>query len=697
MTKSQIPTPKLVIGHWSLFIILLVAVFLRLYRLDAIPPGLTHDEADTGHFVAAVYRGEPSQVETPYGYAYQPFTMYSGAIFMTLFGPTDLALRLHSAFFGMVLLVFTYLWARQAFGPAVGLGSAALVAVSFWTVCDSRFALNSAPAPALFTGAVYFLWLAMEDNALEALTCWGGGVTDPNKFGSPKRRWWAWGLFVLLLTGSFYAYEAALAAAASLGLLFVYLAFVDRPRFRRHGAWFAGALLVVGLLTAPHLLDPASWGRTSTLSEPLQAALQGDWRPLLTNVISALGTFSFSGDSFVTYNLPGRPILNPITSLFFYGGIALCLWRWRKPAYAFVLMWVAMGIMPSLIIGEWTSTLHSKAAQAPILLLPALCAVEVGCFVAARFGSRWARVFAAICVIWLSVVALSTGYDYFVCWGQAPETRAAYFHNLAAITDYLNDTEYSGPVALSSPFPDLPLDPFIADMRVQRDDLSLRWFDARRAVVFPDATHSLLIVPPNTPLDPYFAEQLDLHLVERVLMRPDDVDPYFDVLEWRPDAALSRFLASPGETVVAGDEPLCLPVNLSAVELVAYELLSPAVAPGEMVTLVTVWRILDPDALGPVPEHAYGRAAVIFAHLLDAGDIVVGQEDRLDAPAWNWHKGDTFAQLHRFQVDPDTPPGLYRLQVGIYSREDLTRLPVVVNGVEIDDRILLQPLEVTGQ
>ena len=677
MTKSPIPNPQSQIGHWSLVIILLVAAFLRLYRLDAIPPGLTHDEADTGHFVAAVYRGEPSQVETPYGYAYQPFTMYSGALFMALFGPTDLALRLHSAFFGMVLLVFTYLWTRRAFGLAVGLGSAALVAVSFWTVCDSRFALNSAPAPALFTGAVYFLWLAMDDE---------GG----------KRRWWAWGLFVLLLTGSFYAYEAALAAAASLGLLFVYLAFVNRTRFRRHGVWFAGALVVVGLLTAPHLLDPASWGRTSTLSEPLQAALQGDWRPLLPNVISTLGTFSFSGDSFVTYNLPGRPIFDPITSLFFYGGIALCLWRWRKPAYAFVLMWMVMGIVPSLIIGEWTSTLHSKAAQAPILLLPALCAVEVGHFVAARFGSRWARVFAAICVIWLSVVAVSTGYDYFVRWGQAPETRAAYFHNLTAITDYLNATEHSGPVALSSPFPDLPLDPFIADMRVQRDDLSLRWFDARRAVVFPDATHSLLIVPPNTPLDPYLAEQLDLRLVERVLMRPDDVDPYFDVFEWCPDAALSRFLASPGETVVAGDEPLRLPVSLSAVELVAYELPAPAVAPGEMVTLVTVWRILDPDTLGPVPKHAYGPAAVIFAHLLDAGDTVVGQEDRLDAPAWNWHKGDAFAQVHRFQVAPDTLPGLYRLEVGIYTREDLTRLPIVVNGVEVDDRILLQPVEVTG-
>ncbi len=667
------------LGHWSLALIILLAAFLRLYRLDAIPPGLTHDEADTGYFVAAVYRGAPSQVETPYGYAYEPFTQYSGALFMALFGPTDLALRFHSAFFGMVLLLFTYLWARRLFGATAGLGSAALVGASFWTVCDSRFALNSAPAPALLTGAAYFLWLALDDK-------------------DEKRHRWAWGAFALSLAGSLYVYEAARAAALAFVLLFVYLACLDRSRFRRHGAWFAGALVAAGALAAPHLLDPSAWGRTSTLSGPLQAAVGGDLRPLLTNILSALGTFSFSGDSFVTYNLPGRPIFDPVVSLFFYGGIALCLHRWKEPAYAFTLMWLVTGMLPSLALGEWTSTLHSKAAEAPIMALPALCAVEVGRFVAARFGPRRARVFAAGCATWLAVVAASTGYDYFVRWGESSETRAAYFHNLTSIAAYLNETEYSGDVTLSSPFPDLPLDPFIADMRVRRDDLSLRWCDARRAILFPGATSGLLIVPPNTPLDPYFAARLTLPPAERVHLRPDDVDPYFDVFEWNPNAALSRFLTSPTGTVTAGGQSLPLPMNFGGVlELLAYETPTPGVAPGETVTLITVWRILDPTALGPPPAHDYGHRVVLFAHALDAADTIVGQEDRLDAPAWNWHAGDAFVQLHRLTIDGDAPPGLYRLEVGIYTRGDLARLPVILNGTEVDDRIFLPPLKVTGQ
>jgi hypothetical protein len=681
MTKAQAPNPQisnLQSPKWErvlLVLILIAAACFRLYQLDSIPPGLTHDEADTGYFAAAVYRGQPSQVITPYGYAYQPFTMYSAALFMTILGPHDVALRFHSAFFGMVLIVFTYLWARRLFGAAAGWGGAALMAVSFWTVFDSRFALNSAPAPALFTAATYFLWRALDDE-------------------EGRQRWWTWGLFVLLLAASFYVYEATLAAAASFGLLWLYLALFDRARFRRHGLWLATALVFVGLLAAPHLLDPHAWGRPNTLSGPLREALHGNWRPLAANAISALGTLSFKGDTLVTYNLPGRPIFDPLVSLFFYGGVVLCLARWRRPAYAFTLLWATMGLLPTLILGEWTSTLHSKVAETPLMVLPAVCAVEASRLVMRRFGARWARAFAAGCAAWLAVVAAFTARDYLVRWGQAPETRAAYFHNLVAIADYLNESDTSGDVALSSPFPDQPLDPFVADMRLRRPGLALRWFDARRALVFPNTADGLFVLPPNTPLDPYFAQRLDLRLVERVHLRPDDVDPYFDVFEWQPNRALDRFLPSSVLTATAGTATLALPVSFGAVELVAYDVSETRVAPGGLATVVTVWRVLDPQAI-PTSPHAYGRVAVVFAHALDAANDVVGQEDRLDAPAWNWRAGDVFTQIHRFQID--APAGSYRLEVGVYNRDDMVRLPVMVNGMAVDDRVLLPPIEVTGQ
>ncbi len=680
--------PRLAFPHSSLVnlsfvIILLLSLFLRLYLLDEIPPGLTHDEADTGYFFAAVARGARSPVKAPYGYAYEPLPMYTGALFIRIFGFNPLALRLHSAFFGMATLILTYLWGCRAFRPAAGLGGAALMGFSFWTVADSRFALNSQPATTLFAGAVYALWLAIEDDC-------------PRR--SPWARWLCWGLFSLSLAGSLHVYEAARGAAGVFVLFLAYLALFDRNRFRRHGPWLAGALLLAGALSAPHLLDPGAWGRTNTLSDPIRAAFLGDLRPLLSNVVSGLGTLSFSGDSFVTYNLPGRPIFNPVVSLFFYAGVCICLSGLFQPpdarhrsAYALTLMWVLGGMAPTLILGEYTSTLHSKLAEPPVMLLPALGALGVGRWIRARLGSRWRNGFVAACVLWLGVVASATGYDYFVRWGESAETRAAYFHNLVSIADYVN-ADAEGVITLSSPFPDLPLDPFIADMTVRqgdgRDGVALRWCDARRALVFPDAEHGRLILPPNTPLDPYFARRLDLQLVRRVHLRPTDVDPYFDVFAWRPREQLAAFVQPTTGELLSGGARQRLPVNFGGV----LELLSVHRSTADGIMLVTTWRVLDPAALGSPPPHDYDHQVAIFVHGLDEAGVPIGQEDRLDAPAWNWHAGDAFVQIHRLSL---APGDLHRLAIGLYRRHDLSRLPVLIDGEGttpahvLDDHLML--------
>ena len=85
------------------------------------------------------------------------------------------------------------------------------------------------------------------------------------------------------------------------------------------------------------------------------------------------------------------------------------------------------------------------------------------------------------------------------------------------------------------------------------------------------------------------------------------------------------------------------------------------------------------------------------AHLLDANNTVVGQEDRLDAPAWNWRAGEAFAQLHRFTVKPDTPPGDYQLMVGMYRRDTLKRLAVYDSDKVADDHVILGSVRVVNE
>jgi hypothetical protein len=113
---------------------------------------------------------------------------------------------------------------------------------------------------------------------------------------------------------------------------------------------------------------------------------------------------------------------------------------------------------------------------------------------------------------------------------------------------------------------------------------------------------------------------------------------------------------------MAEDAPI---VFGDALELLGYDLQTPVVAAGEMVTLVTLWRLQR-----PLPR------AALFTHLLGADQEPIAQADRLGAPGESWHPGDLLLQLHQFAVPPGTPAGDYLLIAGVYTQPKGPRLPI---------------------
>lgn len=97
------------------------------------------------------------------------------------------------------------------------------------------------------------------------------------------------------------------------------------------------------------------------------------------------------------------------------------------------------------------------------------------------------------------------------------------------------------------------------------------------------------------------------------------------------------------------------------------------------------------------PENDY----VVFVHLMDEAGQPVASHDGspMDGryPSRAWFPGDVVPDSHRLTVDPTTPAGTYRLQVGLYHWPSLERLHVWDSeGNEQADRSLfLQQIEVT--
>lgn len=126
------------------------------------------------------------------------------------------------------------------------------------------------------------------------------------------------------------------------------------------------------------------------------------------------------------------------------------------------------------------------------------------------------------------------------------------------------------------------------------------------------------------------------------------------------------------------------------VALLGYDLPQTAVAQDGALRLTLYWR-----AIGSVPEN-YS----VFAHLVRPSEHTWGQDDRLnpgDVPTTRWPVDGRYVRdVHRLAVLPGTPPGVYRLEVGLYELGTGRRLFVLdESGAPVSQGVILpQTVEV---
>lgn len=717
--SSSAPFPSSRLRGWewvALALILSAAFVLRgtgaLGRLDEIPPGLTHDEAGHGHDAIAILHGARPIYETV-GYGREPLYDYVVAGMMTLGDAVGASrvgvLRFSSVPFSLLTLLATFAWVRLAFDRPTALAATAFQAASFWSLTVSRQALRSGLLPALFTAAVYFYW----SSASEALA--------PSSIGSQRRSVQRRvGIVALVCTSvligaTLYTYIPARVLWVIFPAFLLYLLLTRREAFQRLWLPTLSAILVALLLAMPLFAylraHPGAEERLAMLNAPLQALRNGDPSVILRlagDYVAGL-FIPGRGDDFLAYTLPGRPVFDPFTGTLFLIGVGFCLARWRKPACAFALIWFLVAISPSLITGPSASITRTIAALPVFYLFPALAVVTGARWAWSHWGAWAGWAVTLMCVALILVTGALVAHDYFVKWGESPEVRAAYQHTLVESARYLDARPGERIVGLSTLQPYAPHDPYVFQMSLQRGDLSTHWFDARRALLLPSgadatpASSASLIAPASAPVASYFTALPGLRFQERVSMRPDDLDPYFDVYAWEPqvtwDALREQMQEAP--LSVSGDtgSELSPPVNFAdALQFLGYDLRTPTVAPGGRIEAVTLWRVLDPRSLRPEDLADVDAELVLFTHALDATGAVVGQEDRLDAPAWDWQRGDVIAQIHSFPLPVDLSADTVLLEVGLYRRSgNMGRLPVLVDGVGVGDHIFLQPVKVASQ
>ncbi len=659
--------------YLPLILILWFAFALRTHQLTAIPPGLTHDEANHGRDSINILDGV-LLFYFPLNYGSEPFYNYVVAGSMALVGENLFALRLVNVMFGLLAIAAVYLWANWAFDRRSALITASLVAVSFWPLASSRQALRAGMLPFLATAAALFFWLIFR---------WGQKAGEHHKPQNRQALWWAVLGFAVCVAATLHAYLAARVLWLMYPLFLAYLAFAHRPLFRAIWRPVLAGLILAMLLVLPMFAyvqaHPEAETRLQMLDGPLQSLSSGQLGPVLANAQEALLAFLWPGfgDHFLAYNIPGRPVLEVLTALFFLAGLVVTLLCWKKPAYAFVLIWFVTGILPSLVTGPEANTTRNLGALPPTYILPALGFVAVFRAAIKQWGRPARAAAAAALALWLILAGAVSVGDYFIRWAQSPDVRAAYQHTLGEALDYLTGLPDREPVVISSVYPGAAHDPSIA--RVLAPEMSdLRWIDARFAMIFPSGQGAQLVLPSSTPLNPAF-EHLTRPL-ETVNLRPDDLDPSFSFYELQ---------------AAAWDWP-DKPLNFgNALYLLGGRWLEDSVAPGEVAQLLTAWQVIEPSKVGPIVPPAFETDVLLFTHVLDASGNILTQRDALEAPSWDWQAGDILLQVHPVNVPTETQPGTYETVVGVYDRASGDRLPLLDSAGEIvDSSAFVVPLTV---
>jgi hypothetical protein len=136
-----------------------------------------------------------------------------------------------------------------------------------------------------------------------------------------------------------------------------------------------------------------------------------------------------------------------------------------------------------------------------------------------------------------------------------------------------------------------------------------------------------------------------------------------------PDGRDALALASLPIQAHVAEVPNPLAQNFgNLIRLAGYDVGPRALRPGETLELTLYWR-----ALAPIRENY-----AVFAHVRGEGETLWAGEDAWPqkgaAPTSSWRMGDLIPDSYLLTLKPDTPPGLYEVEVGLYDSGTLERL-----------------------
>ncbi|MFN2269998.1 MAG: ArnT family glycosyltransferase [Anaerolineae bacterium] len=662
--------------------IVLLATFLRLYKIDSLPPSAGYDQADYGLDALSIIHGDrPIFIPTKIAGREALFSYLVALSFLVLPDYTT-AIYVTSAVVGILTIPVVYLVADEMFsaekGPLArwgGLLAALIVAISYWHLNWSRLGMRVILVPLFTSLVVYFLWRGLHRGSR-----------------------WAFALGGFFLGFGLYTYQAARIIPALALFCFVCVWWARRSFSRQDLPDLVLVVVVALIVFAPlgyyFLTNPGSASQRieQTLVVDPSQNLGTQVRALFNQAARVVLVFGVEGDQDPRVAFARRPGLNSFLAAAFLLGLGVSLWRIKKPVYPVLLVWLLLMSAPALLAQYGAVTKRALGAFPAVAMLIVIglivpCAA-IRRWVAQRWVS-WSRplsvALAIIVGTGLVYTAIATYRDYFLIWGQNKNLFIHFEAGLSAIGEYIGGLSSEERVYVSPPPPDHPSIVLSSD---RREDI--RGYNGRACIVLPArAEHDVvyIIVPGED------ARSLDL--LPRYFPQGSAAgegplyygQPYF--LTYR---------------VPAGSEAQIEPVDRLSVnwddkiELLGYGLDAPQYKAGETMRLTLYyWALSEMDADYTVFVQLWGAPDPA------TGSIVWGQDDtepcRHGYPTSAWGRGEIVVDTLEIPISVHAPSDEYRVALGFYQWPSSERLPVMEAGGQSvqDHAVILMQVRVAGQ
>ena len=404
---------KLPARKWELAglaLILLLAVFCRLYQINTIPSGVFFDEAENGLDAKRVLEEgfHPVYFETNYGRG--ALFIYLLAFAFKLFGPGVFVMRLVVVVLGLLTVLAFYHLARLIFGPStssghgdyrVGLIAAFLLALSRWHINFSRIVFDAILLPLLQIVAYYFFLKGLRTR---------------------RRLDFMWAGLALGL--GLHTYAAFRAIPFVLIVFFIFL-IADAALRRRNFLREFGLPLVAAVFAACLVFAPlgqyalrhrrAFMDRTQATSIFTKRDQADITEAIRSNTRLHLLMFNWRGDRNGRHNLPGEPMLDFASGILFVIGLGYALSRWREPPFFLFLVSFFALLMGGLLSVDFEAPQSLRSFGVLPAVYVFISAVLERLWVAFKrgFGEKWRWVFLGGVAILLAFIGFRNYHTYF--------------------------------------------------------------------------------------------------------------------------------------------------------------------------------------------------------------------------------------------------------------------------------------------